>query len=273
MENLSLDELYNLIEFTTDESELNTIKKIISEKEKLEENTSATGGPSGSAGSSSVGVGGGGVALANVTTAGMGGVASSTPSHFPGALTGTAWITGGGQAGSGDIAVPYNPSGANRVFQKLPAFMKNKKNGGDPNVMTKKSRTKGFNMKTLSDLMKNKEPKGKIMNFNDFEKKDLTTKVTKLKEGRAFDVAKKTKKEVYDISKFQDMIESHVKSLGGNIKKIGSDFEIHFDNKHLGQVMFRKDYIAIQKIGNKFPVEFEYTQLKNVKDKITELSK
>jgi len=273
MENLPLDELYKLIESTSDEVELNIIKKIIAEKEELIENISATGGPSGSAGSSSVGVGGGGVALANVTTAGMGGVASSTPSHFPGALTGTAWITGGGQSGSGDIAVPYNPSGANRVFQKLPAFMQNKKNGGDPNVMTKKSRTKGFNMKTLSDLMKSKEPKGKIMNFSDFEKKDITTKVTKVKEGRAYDVAKKGTKEIHDISKFQEMIESHIKSLGGRVKKIGNDFEIHFNKEHIGQVMFRKDYIAVQKTGNKFPQEFEYTELKKVKDKITDLSK
>jgi len=37
--------------------------------------------------------------------------------------------------------------------------------------------------------------------------------------------------------------------------------------------MFRKDYIAVQKTGNKFPQEFEYTELKKVKDKITDLSK
>ena len=69
------------------------------------------------------------------------------------------------------------------------------------------------------------------------------------------------------------MIESHIKSLGAKVKKVGNDFEIHSKDAHIGQVMFRKDYIGVQKTGNKFPQEFEYTQLKKVKDRITELLK
>jgi hypothetical protein len=235
------------------------------------EDTSATGGPAGSVGSSSIGVGSMGVSMTNATTAGMGPVQSSQPSSIPGALNGQAWISGGGKDGSGDISVPYNPSGANRMFQKFPAFSKKKQS--DPNVITKKSRHKQLDMKTLKDMMSSKKASGKIMNFNDFEKKDVTTKVTKVKEGRAYDVAKKGTKETQDISKFQDMIESHIKSLGAKVKKVGNDFEIHSKDEHVGQVMFRKDYIGVQKTGNKFPQEFEYTQLKKVKDKITELLK
>jgi hypothetical protein len=141
-------------------------------------------------------------------------------------------------------------------------------------VITKKSRHKQLDIKTLRDMMTNKKAAGKIMNFNDFEKKDVTTKVTKLKEGRAYDVAKKGTKEAHDISKFQDMIESHIKSLGAKVKKVGNDFEIHNrKDEHVGQVMFRKEYIGVQKTGNKFPQNFEYTELKKVKDKITELLK
>jgi hypothetical protein len=248
------------------------VKDLISKKEQLLEDTSATGGPAGSVGSSSVGYGGSGVSLANATIPGMGPVQSSTPSHFPGALTGVNWISGGGKSGSGDISVPYNPSGANRVFQKIPSFSKNKKNS-DPNVITKKSRTKGIDMKGLRDQLKNKKSSGKIMNFNDFEKKDITTKVTKVKEGRTYDVAKKGKKETHDISKFREMIENHVSGLGAKTKKIGSDLEVHFNGEHILQVMFREDYIGVKKQGNKFPKEFEYSELGKIKSELSDLIK
>jgi hypothetical protein len=276
MADISLYRLYKILENIKkseeySEDEIKIVENLITQKELLLEDTSATGGPAGSVGSSSIGVGSMGVSMTNATTAGMGPVQSSQPSSIPGALNGQAWISGGGKDGSGDISVPYNPSGANRMFQKFPAFSKKKQS--DPNVITKKSRHKQLDMKTLKDMMSSKKASGKIMNFNDFEKKDVTTKVTKVKEGRAYDVAKKGTKETQDISKFQDMIESHIKSLGAKVKKVGNDFEIHSKDEHVGQVMFRKDYIGVQKTGNKFPQEFEYTQLKKVKDKITELLK
>jgi hypothetical protein len=272
MKDISLQELYVILERMEKSdynlSDIKLIKEIIKKKEAILEDTSATGGPAGAAAGGSVG--GGGVALANATTAGMGGVVSSQPSAFPGSLNGTAWASGGGTEGSGDISVPYNPSGANRVFHKIAG---GKRKQSDPHQITKKSRHKGIDMKTLRDTLKNKKSSGKIMNFDNFTKKDITTKVTKVKEGRAYDVAKKGTKETHDISKFQDMIESHIKSLGAKVKKVGNDFEIHSKDEHVGQVMFRKDYIGVQKTVNKFPQEFEYTQLKKVKDKITELLK
>ena len=277
MKDISLYELYILLEKMENsdyqQSDIDIVKNLISKKESILEDTSATGGPAGSVGASSVGYGGGGVSLANATTAGMGPVQASQPSSIPGALNGVNWINGGGKEGS-DISVPYNPSGANRMFQKMPipSGMRKKKEG-DPNVITKKSRHKSLDMKALKDMLSNKKASGKIMNFNDFEKKDITTKVTKVKEGRAYDVTKKGTKETHDISKFQDMIEAHIKSLGAKVKKVGNDFEIHSKDEHVGQVMFRKDYISFKKTGNKFPQEFEYTQLKKVKDKITELLK
>lgn len=185
MKEMSLYELHKILESMENsdfylDSEVSMVKEMIQKKKLLLENTSATGGPAGSAGSSSVGVGSSGVALANATTVGMGPVQSSQPSAFPGSLNGVAWASGGGTNGSGDTSVPYNPTGANRMFQKLPAMMKNKK-PSDPNVITKKSRFKGFSMKAVKDMM-SKKPAGKIMNFNDFENKDITTKVTKVKQ-------------------------------------------------------------------------------------------
>jgi hypothetical protein len=275
MKDISLQDLYKLLEKMNNDSDysdkdIKVIEELISLKERLVEDTSATGGPAGAAGSSSVGVGGGGVALGNASIAGMGGVVSSQPSAFPGSLNGTNWISGGGKSGSGDVSVPYNPSGANRVFHKVPL---GKKRNSDPNVITKKSRYKGLDMKTLRDTLKSKKSSGKIMNFTDFEKKDITTKVTKVKEGRAYDVAKKGKKETHDISKFQGIIESHIASLGAKIKQVGNDFEIHYGGEHIAQVMFREDYIGVKKEGNKFPKEFEYTELGKIKSEITDLIK
>jgi hypothetical protein len=271
---MSLYELYQTLENMKNSdynsSELEMIIEMIREKESLLEDTSATGGPGGAVASSAVGFGGGGVALANVTTAGMGGVVSSQPSAIPGALNGQAWITGGGQSGSGDIAVPYNPSGANRVFHKIPAM------GKDHGPRTgKKSRQKNLNLKQLQDIIKSKNTnmgKGKIMSFDDFEKKDITTKVTKVKEGKAYKAVTSKDKDV-KILNFQDKIESHISGLGCKIKKVGNDFEIHLAEEHIAQVMFREDYIGVKKQGNKFPKEFAYTELGKVKSEITEIVK
>lgn len=142
----------------------------------INEDTSATGGPSVSGSVPSAG----GVALANTSISGMGPVQSSQPSGFPGALNGANWINGGGESGSGDISVPYNPSGANRMFQKIPSPMG--KNHGSKTG--KKSRTKKLDLKSLRDVLKNrpKSGSGKIMNFDNFAKKDIITRVTKVKE-------------------------------------------------------------------------------------------
>lgn len=153
------------------ESDISLLKELISSiDDEILEDTSATGGAS---------VGGAvstGMAMANATTAGMGSVHSSQPSSLPGSLNGLSWASGGGETGSGDVSIPYNPSGANRMFQKMPMG----KNHGAKTG--KKSREKKLNLKTLKDLMKSKKPSGKVMNFNTFIKKDITTKVTKVKD-------------------------------------------------------------------------------------------
>jgi hypothetical protein len=75
MEKMSLYELYRILEnVRSSDYKFETIEyleKIILEKERVLEDTSATGGPAGSAGAASVGYGGGGVSMGNATTAGM----------------------------------------------------------------------------------------------------------------------------------------------------------------------------------------------------------
>jgi hypothetical protein len=272
MKDISLQELYVILEKMKKSdyglSDIKIIENIIKKKELILEDTSATGGPAGASTGGSVGSVG--VGLANATTAGMGGVVSSQPSAFPGALNGTAWASGGGTEGSGDIAVPYNPSGANRVFHKIPG---GKRKQSDPHQIAKKSRKKPIDMKELRDTLKSKKSSGKIMNFDNFLKKDITTKVTKVKEGKTQDIAKKGKKDSYDISRFQDIIENHIKSLQGKIKKIGNDFEVHYDGEYVAQIMFREDYIGIKKEGNKFSKDFKYNDLGKIKSELNKIIK
>jgi hypothetical protein len=138
---------------------LETIEELILKKETqiLQETTSATGGPS--------------------VSGGMGAVVSSQPSGLAGQTIGQNWASGGSD-GSGDIGVPYNPSGSNRVFQKIPAPMSK---GHGPRT-GKKSREKKLDMKALKvafdkrgSFNKPKDRKGSVMNFDDFAKKNITS--------------------------------------------------------------------------------------------------
>jgi len=72
---------------------------------------------------------------------------------------------------------------------------------------------------------------------------------------------------------FRDKVQSHVKSLGAKTKRVGNDLEIHFDDKHVAQVMFRNDYLGVKKEGNKFTDEFEYTQWGDIKKELTSILK
>jgi len=141
------------------------LESIKIEESKLLEDTSATGGPA--------------------VSSGMGAVVSAQPSGLAGATIGTNWASKGGTTGSGDVSLPYNPSGSNRVFQKIPAPQ-----GKDHGARTgKKSRVKRLDMKSLKDIFAKRQDftagegereqgiksKGKVMNFNNFLKNDFTT--------------------------------------------------------------------------------------------------
>ncbi len=158
MEKFSLLELYGIRkrmikENYHDEDFFNIVNEAINKKESELLETSATGGP-----------------------AGMGSVVSAQPSGLAGATIGTNWASGGGTTGSGDVSVPYNPSGANRVFHQVPM-------GKGHGAMTgKKSREKKIDLKALRDMFNKRKSadstfKGngekKVMDFNDFQKDEI----------------------------------------------------------------------------------------------------
>jgi hypothetical protein len=161
MSKLRLRELQKLYENLSSQiegldSELDSLKELIDGK--LEENISED--------------------LSDATSSGMGGVYSSQPSSIPGALNGANWINGGGESGSGDISVPYNPSGSNRIFHKIKSTMG--KNHGSSTG--KKSRSKKIDLKKLMSIKKSKDVSGskRVMSFDDFKSKSLINDVTKV---------------------------------------------------------------------------------------------
>jgi hypothetical protein len=166
MKHLSLMELYQiksrfLKENHSDEVLFEQIVSTIKQKESLIlEDTSATGGPS---------------------VGGMGAVVNAQPSGLAGTTIGTNWASGGGTVGSGDVSIPYNPSGSNRMQQKIPVM------GKDHGPRTgKKSRQKRLDLKALKDIFAKKQDytsgegeiktkDKKVLNFNNFLKNDFNT--------------------------------------------------------------------------------------------------
>jgi hypothetical protein len=165
MKEMSLYQLYSIKEKMEQENDSNSKNYIrlceeISNIEKIMEDTSATGGPAGSVG-------------------GMGAVVSAQPSGLAGQTIGTSWASGGGTEGSGDISVPYNPSGSNRMQQKIPVM------GSNHGPRTgKKSREKKLDLKALKDVFARRQDftggqarsgEKKVMSFDDFKKDDVNT--------------------------------------------------------------------------------------------------
>ena len=68
-------------------------------------------------------------------------------------------------------------------------------------------------------------------------------------------------------------VKDHVESQGCETKQVGDDLEIHLDKKHIAQVMFRKEYIGVKRVGNKFPKELEYTELGKIKSELSDIIK
>ena len=101
-------------------------------------------------------------------------------SGLGGQTIGTSWTSGGGGE-PGQISVPYNPSGSNRVFQKVAAPEMGKNHGAHTG---KKSREKKLDMKTLKSMFARKQDytagegevkrPSKVMSFDNFAKDDIS---------------------------------------------------------------------------------------------------
>ena len=126
----------------------------------------ATGGPAGSSGASSIGVGGGGVAFGNASISGMGDVISSQPSSNAGVTTEPGYTNGGGKTGSGDV------SSFRRKVDNRRGTSKRRKNKILAGLKSALSSRQDFTAGQAKD-----KPK-RVMNFDNFTK-DQTNVVKK----------------------------------------------------------------------------------------------
>ena len=125
------------------------IKNFIEFIEEINEMTSATGGPS---------VGGG-----------MG-YGSAAPG-LAGQTIGTNWATAKSSEPD-ELAIPYNPGGANRVFQKIP-IRKSRSHGSNRDKKVKSF--KDIIFKKRQDYTKGEGEEPKVMSYDNFKKDDITT--------------------------------------------------------------------------------------------------
>jgi hypothetical protein len=173
MEKVKLSELFEIRKMLI-KADYDTTKIDEAIDVAINEETSATGGPSGAVGGSSFG--GGGVALSNASIAGMGQVVNAQPSSYSGVTTEPGYSDGGGTVGSGDINVPYN-TGGKKVHHKVAADKYKDIHGS-------KSRRKDkltASMKKLKTSQEFTSKPAKVMKFDDYTKDNLM-KITRVKQ-------------------------------------------------------------------------------------------
>ena len=99
-------------------------------------------------------------------------------------------------------------------------------------------------------------------------------KYLKTFEGRKFKAVKKGfSKSNKDINAIKNELKNIIKSTGCETKQVGNDLEVYCGEKHLANIIFRKDYIGIKSTGAKFTDEFKYDEFGKIKQKVSEITK
>ncbi len=91
-------------------------------------------------------------------------------------------------------------------------------------------------------------------------------------EGRT-EKASKEKDSDVKLEDFRTKVKDFLKVKDCKVKQVGDDFEVHVDNEHIAQVMFRKDKMTVKKEGSKFGKDFKYNQLGDMKKELTSILK
>lgn len=74
------------------------------------------------------------------------------------------------------------------------------------------------------------------------------------------------------IEKFSKKIKDLIKSKGLTFKTVGTDLEVFDGSDKLGNIMFRKDFVGVKKLGSKFTSEFDYEEFGKIKKEINKLN-
>jgi hypothetical protein len=85
-------------------------------------------------------------------------------------------------------------------------------------------------------------------------------------EGKTMKASKSSDSDV-KVEKFRETIENFLKNMkDAKVKTVGTDLEVNLEDVKV-QVMFRKDYVGVKKVGEKAE-EFKYDQLGKIKSEI-----
>ena len=90
---------------------------------------------------------------------------------------------------------------------------------------------------------------------------------------REGNIDKSSKERDLDVKmeNLRDNLKNFIKSIDCKVKQVGTDFEIHCDGDHVGQLMFRKEGITLKKTGEKFGKEFDFNEMGMLRKEIKKL--
>jgi hypothetical protein len=91
-------------------------------------------------------------------------------------------------------------------------------------------------------------------------------------EGKTEKASKSSDSDV-KLEDFRTKVKEFLKGKDCKVKQVGDDFEVHVDDEHVAQVMFRKDKMTVKKEGAKFGKDFKYNQLGDMKKELTSILK
>lgn len=117
-------------------------------------------------------------------------------------------------------------------------------------------------------MMRNMYNMKKVVRLTESQLINVIEKV--IKEGS---IDKSTKEKDLDVKmeNFRDKIKNYLKSKDCKVKQVGTDFEVHCDGEHVGQVMFRRNAITIKKGGNKFGKDFKFNEMGEIKSMLSKI--
>ena len=104
-----------------------------------------------------------------------------------------------------------------------------------------------------------------------FYESDITRIVKRVIDEGKLDKSTKEKDLDVKMDGFRDKIKNYLKSKDCTVKQVGTDFEIHCDKKHVGQVMFRRDHITVKNKGNKFGKDFGFDEMGRIKAELNKV--
>ena len=102
---------------------------------------------------------------------------------------------------------------------------------------------------------------------------DLARIVKRVIQEGNIDKSSKEKDLDVKMENFRDKIRDFLKSKDCKVKQVGTDFEVHCNGEHVGQVMFRRNAITVKKEGSRFGKDFKFNEMGDIKAELSKIIK